>query len=329
MKQHKTLILSSNKVKKLVDIKKSIKVIEAAFREYGKNRVIMPAKIYLHLDKYSGDFRAMPAYIEKLGKCVLKWVNVHPHNKIFKLPVVMATSILSDPANGLPLCIMDAAYATSLRTGAAGAVAAKYLARKDSKIVGMVGCGVQAKAQLEALRELFVIREVKVWGHQGSYIKEFIKTVKAPGMKLRPSVSIEECARDSDIVVTTTPSRKPLIKLDWLKPGTHINAIGADAKGKQELSPAILKKAKLVVDSFAQASHSGEINLSLKRGLISKKDIFADIGEIVIGKKKGRTNKQELTVFDSTGLAIQDVAICDLIYKTALKKKTGQWINLV
>ena len=329
MKQGKTLILSSNEVKKLVNIKKSIKAIEAAFKEYGKNKVLMPVKIYLHLDKYSGDFRAMPAYIEKLGKCVLKWVNVHPNNKIFKLPAVMATSILSDPANGLPLCIMDATHATSLRTGAAGAVAAKYLARKDSRVVGLVGCGVQAKTQLEALRELFAIREVKVWAHQSLYIKEFIKTVKAPRIKLMATSSIEECVRDSDIVVTTTPSRKPLIKLNWLKQGTHINAIGADAKGKQELSPAILKKAKLVVDSFEQASHSGEINSSLRRGLISKKDIFADIGEVVIGKKKGRTTKEELTVFDSTGLAIQDVAICDLIYKTALKKRTGQWIKLV
>ena len=149
MKRHMTLVLGKKDIKRLVDIKKSIKVVEDAFREYARGNVLMPAKIYLHLDRYSGDFRAMPACIEKLGKCALKWVNVHPGNKTFRLPTVMAVNILSDPRNGLPLCIMEGAYATSLRTGAAGAVAAKYLARVDSKVIGLVGCGVQAKTQLK------------------------------------------------------------------------------------------------------------------------------------------------------------------------------------
>jgi len=153
--------------------------------------------------------------------------------------------------------------------------------------------------------------------------------MKRPNLKLISTESIEDCVGESDIVITTTPSRKPLVKLEWLKKGTHINAIGADARGKQELDPAILKEAKVVVDAWEQASHSGEINVPLKRGLISRRDIFADIGEIVVGKKKGRITKDELTVFDSTGLAIQDVAICDLIYKTALKNKTGRWIKLI
>lgn len=329
MRKHMTLVLDKEDIKNLVDIKKSIKIIEEAFREYGKGKVQMPAKIYLHLDRYSGDFRAMPAYIERLERCALKWVNVHPGNKVFGLPTVMAVNILSNPRNGLPLCIMEGSYATSLRTGAAGGVAAKYLARKDSKVVGMVGCGVQAKTQLLALRELFNISKVKVWGHQSSYVRDFIKYMKGFRLKLMGTESIEDCVRDSDIVVTTTPSRKPLVKLKWLKKGTHINAIGADAKGKQELEPAILREAKVVVDAWEQACHSGEINVPLRRGLISKKDIYADIGEIVIGKKKGRTAQDELTVFDSTGLAIQDVAISELIYQTALKKKIGKWIKMV
>jgi len=329
MKNLKTLILDRKDIERLVDIKKSIRAIEDVFKEYGKSKVLMPAKIYLHLDKYGGDFRAMPAYVEKLDKSVLKWVNVHPANKRFGLPAVMAINILSNPRNGFPLCIMDGTYATSLRTGAAGAVAAKYLARPDSKIVGMIGCGAQARTQLKSLLVLFKIKEVKVWDCNKFAIRNFIKEMKAPGLKLIGSKNIKECISNSDIVVTTTPSRKPFLKLEWLKKGVHINAIGADARGKQELQTSILKKAKVVVDTWEQAFHSGEINVGVRKGLLSRRDIYADIGEIVAGKKRSRIKKEEITVFDSTGLAIQDVAICNLIYKTALKKKAGRKIQII
>ncbi|HDZ77193.1 MAG TPA: alanine dehydrogenase [Candidatus Omnitrophica bacterium] len=329
MRQFSTLVLDDKTIRKISDIKKSIMAVEDAFYEYGKGRVQMPAKIYLHLDKYSGDFRAMPAYIEKLERCALKWVNVHPSNARFGLPAVMALLILSNPKNALPLCIMDATYLTAMRTGAAGAVAAKYLARADSKIVSLVGSGVQARMQLNALRCLFKINEVRVWGHKALYIRKFIREMKSSKYQLKAADNIKECVRGSDIIVTTTPSRKPLVKLDWVKPGAHINAIGADGKGKQELCPAVLKQAKLVVDNWEQASHSGEINVALRKGQISKKDIYTDIGKIVCGKRRGRINKNEITVFDSTGLAIQDVAVADLIYRIAKKKKVGKQINFI
>jgi alanine dehydrogenase len=325
----KTLVLDRRCIEPLIDLKKAIKAIEEAFKEYGKGKVLMPAKIYLHLNKYHGDFRAMPAYIEKLEKCIVKWVNVHPGNKKFGLPAVMAINILSDPRNGFPLCIMDGTYSTSLRTGAAGAVAAKYLARPDSRVVGIIGCGVQARTQLSSIREIFAIKEVRVWDRKRLAIKKFIKDMKNLKVKLIETKTIKDCVNDSDIVVTTTPSRKPLLKLEWLKQGAHINAIGADARGKQELDLAILKKAKVVVDDWEQASHSGEINVGVRRGVLTKRDIYADIGQIVAGKKRGRTKKGEITVFDSTGLAIQDVAICNIIYKAALKRGAGKKIQII
>lgn len=329
MKKHKTLILDRGTIEKLVGINQAIKAVEFAFKEYGRGKTQMPSKIYIHLDKYNGDFRAMPAYVEDIEKCALKWVNVHPDNKKFGLPAVMAILILSDPKDALPLCIMDASFATSLRTGASGGVAAKYLARKNSQVVGLVGCGVQARTQLLALLPTFKIKEVRVWGNEKSLIKKFIKDMKYLKLNFTASKDIKDCVKDSDIVVTTTPSRKPLVKLRWIKKGAHINAIGADAKGKEELEPAILKKAKLVVDSWEQAAHSGEINVPVKKGVISKKDVYADIGQIAAGKKRGRTSQSEITVFDSTGLAIQDVAIADIIYKAALKKKKGKLINII
>ena len=325
----KTLILGGQTIKSLIDIKQAIRYVERAFGAYARHKVQMPAKIYLDLAKYSGDFRAMPVYLEGLDACALKWVNVHTKNKSKGLPIVMATLILSDPKTGFPLCIMDGTYATSLRTAAAGAVAAKYCANKDARVVGLVGCGVQARTQLAALRTLFKISEVKVWGHKPAIIRDFLRRMTIQGENMAAAGTIRECVSDCDIVVTTTPSRRPLVRLHWLAAGVHINAIGADAPGKQELDPDILKHAKIIIDDWTQAAHSGEINVALKKKIISKRNIYAAIGDIIIGKKKGRVRRADITVFDSTGLAVQDAAIAQLIYKTAVKRKIGRWVNFV
>ena len=146
MPKRKTLILDRKDVMRLVDVKGAIAAVEAAFREYGLGRARMPPKIYLDLPEFAGDFRAMPSYVRKFNLCTLKWVNAHPQNARFGLPAVMAVMIVNDPQTGFPLAIMDGTLATSLRTGAGGAVAAKFLARKDSRVVALVGCGVQARA---------------------------------------------------------------------------------------------------------------------------------------------------------------------------------------
>lgn len=329
MEKHKTLILESSTIKQLVGIKDALKAVKEAFRYMEQGKVQMPAKVYIHLDKYKGDFRAMPAYIEGFKGCSIKWVNVHPENKRRGLPTVMAIIILSDVRTGFPLCIMDATYITALRTGAAGGVAAKYLARPDARRIGLVGCGVQAKTQLLALNELFNIKQVNVWGLNRQGCVRFIREMqRLRKLKMVAADNIKDCVEDCDIVVTTTPSRKPLVKLEWLKRGVHINAMGADAKGKQELDCRILKKAKVVVDSWEQAAHSGEINVPLAKGQLSRKDIYADIGEIVTGKK-ARTNDDEITIFDSTGLAIQDVSMANIVYRKAVRLKKGKYVSLI
>jgi alanine dehydrogenase len=325
----KTLILSRSQVQRLIDMPCVLKTVENAFRLHAKNLVQMPAKIYLHLDKYNGDFRAMPAYIEGMEACGLKWVNVHPQNRRLGLPAVMALITLSDPRNGFPICIMDGTLITNLRTGAAGGIAAKYLARKDSSVVGLVGCGVQARAQLLALKELFRIKSVYVWGNKIEYARKFLEDTKNLGLNIQVKNNIYDCVKDADIVVTTTPVRNPIVKAKWIKDGTHINAIGADAKGKEELEPALLKKARVIVDDERQACHSGEINVPISRRIITKDDIHATLGEVLLGKKKGRLSPDEITVFDSTGLAIQDVSVANLVYKTALKKKIGRWVAIL
>ncbi len=325
----KVLILARSEVARLIDMPAALKAVEKAFRFHGRNLVQMPAKIYLPLDKYCGDFRAMPGYIEGMGVCGLKWVNVYPKNRRFGLPVVTGLIILNDPKTGITSCIMDGTLITNLRTGAAGGVAAKYLARPDSSVVGLVGCGAQARTQLLALKELFRIKSVYVWGNKIEYARKFLKDTKSFGLNMEIKKKICDCVKDADIVVTTTPVRAPIVKAEWIKKGTHINAIGADAKGKEELEPALLKKAKIIVDDFSQAMHSGEVNVPISRKIISKKDIYATLGEVLIGKKKGRVNRDEITIFDSTGLAIQDVVVADLVYRRAKIRKIGRYFGIM
>lgn len=324
----KTLILSSAEVRKLIDMREAIEVVRNTFLAYARKKAQMPAKIYLHLDKYNGDFRAMPAYVEGIEACGLKWVNVHPDNRRLGLPAVMGVIILSDPKNGLPLCIMDATFITALRTGAAGGIAAKFLSRPGSSVVALVGCGSQARSQLSALRELLRINTVYIYDTDAGAARRFLKEVSYPGVDIKAAANIENCVKVADIIVTTTPSRKPIIKSVWIKDGAHINAVGADAKGKEELDPALLKRAKIIVDDIEQACHSGEVNVPLAKKMIAKKDIHATLGEVLAGRRKGRSGAKDITIFDSTGLAIQDVAVAKVVYERAIKREMGRYAVL-
>jgi len=320
---HKILWLNKKEVEGLVDMKSILPVVEDAFKEHGMNKVQMPPKMYLNFYKHNGDLRAMPGFLEGPDIAGLKLVNVHPDNPKRGLPTVMAVMILNSTQTGAPLAIMDGTALTDLRTGAAGGVAAKYLSKDDSKVVGLIGLGKQARTQLEALMIVRDIKEVKIYDRSTESTRVFKKDMeKATGLTIIPEPNAHEVC-DCDILVTTTPVRTPIVEAGWIKKGTHINAIGADAKGKEELDPMILKQAKVVVDAIAQASHSGEVNVPISNGIFSIEDIYAELGQIVSAQKPGRENESEITVFDSTGLSIQDVAAAYLIYNNALDNNIG------
>ncbi len=324
-----TLLLTKREVESLLSMGEAMKAVETAFIERGLGFAQMPPKIYLSYSKYNGDLRAMPSYLERLEISAVKVVNSHSENQSkYNLPSVMAIIVLIDPQNGAPLAIMDGTWITAIRTGAAGGLAAKYLARKDSKKVGLIGAGAQAKTQLLALMTLYgKLDLVKVWSRTRESRENFVYEAKMTYEEIPQIIAVEnveDAAKEVDIIVTTTPSRTPLVFDKWISEGTHFNCIGADAPGKEELDPAILRRAKIVVDNWEQASHSGEINVPLSQGLISKKDIWGDICEIAAGLKQGRTSESEITVFTSTGLAIQDAIIAKLVYDKALTKKIGQ-----
>lgn len=311
-------MLDGRDMEKLLSMSEALEAVERAFRLQAEGKAIMPPKLYLNLPDYHGDFRAMPACID--GSAGLKWVCVYPDNPNLNLPTVMAVIILCDPNTGSLLAVMDGTYITNIRTGAAGGIAVKYLAREGSSTIGMIGAGSQARTQLEAISKVLpTIDNVKVFDKNRHASLLFAEEM---GAKLKtnvhPAETIQE-ATQADVVVTTTPSTKPIVSQQYIRPGTHINAIGADAEGKQELDPEILRNARVFIDDLTQASHSGEINVPLSKGIVKAEDICGTLGEVIAHIKRGRESNKEITVFDSTGLAIQDIACAKLVYEKAKK----------
>jgi alanine dehydrogenase len=326
--------LTDREVKKLLSFSEVIEAVESAFEEKSLGRVQMPAKIYLYYRKYGGDLRAMPSFLENLAISAVKIVNVHPENPNKNgLPTVMAVITLIDPSTGAPIAIMGGTTITDMRTGAAGGIAAKCLARKNSKIVGLVGAGAQAKTQLIALLQVSSkLEEVRVWSRTEETKRKFVAKIRRDYghlIRIVSAASVRKAVEGADIVVTTTPSRTPLVMDDMVSAGMHVTCIGADATGKEELDPKILNRAKIVVDDWVQASHSGEINVPLSRGMITKENIWAEIGEIVAGLKPGRQRQDEITVFTSTGLAVQDAVTAEIAYSKAKAANVGRFIRLV
>jgi alanine dehydrogenase len=316
-----TLLLNRKAVDSLINMPEVIAVVEEAFRTWGEGRGNMPAKAYLLVE--NGDFRAMPAALP--GCAGMKWVNAHPRNRSRNLPSVMAVMIYNDPETGYPLAIMDATKITAFRTGAAAAIASRCLARKDSHTLGIIGAGSQAYTQIQAHAALFDLRSIKVSDVSQDAVDKIIGAF--PGLPIR-SYSLQEAVR-SDIVCTLTPSREPIIRKEWVVPGTHINAVGADAAGKEELDPAILKEAAVFVDDIRQASTGGEINVPIQKGIYSVDEVRGTLAELVLGRKSGRTDDRAITIFDSTGIAIEDLAVARLLFEKAQKMGGYTSIDLI
>ncbi len=312
----------------LIDRKDVFTAVERAFGQHGRKKVQMPPKTYLNFSEHNGDARIMPSSTDFSDIFGTKIVTVFPENSKIGLPTVIGTILLNSKETGVLLAIMDGTTITNLRTGLAGAVAAKWLARENSSVAGMVGLGKQAETQLLALMPAGDIQTVRVYDLNEDAKFAFKKWAEEEfDIEVIPTDSVKE-ACDCDILVTTTPVRSPVVKSEWIQKGTYISAIGADAEGKQELDSRLMMRAKIVVDDIVQASHSGEINVPFSTGIISKENIHCELGEVVAGIKPGRENDDEIIVFDSTGLAIQDLAIAMLVYEKALECGVGTKLEL-
>jgi len=212
-----------------------------------------------------------------------------------------------------------------MRTGSAAAVSAKWLARKDSKVLAIVGAGHMAAGVLATCNEVFRWEEVRVWSRSQGTLDHFVKEQqpKYDGFNLIPTTNLEKAVRGADVVVTVTPARGPIVKNEWISEGMHIAALGADKSGDQELEATILKRARIFVDDIRQCRTDGEINVPLSQGVLKEADIAGEIGEVIVGKKKGRNSDRDITLFDSTGIALQDSATIPLEYERALAAGVG------
>jgi alanine dehydrogenase len=322
-----TALLGPETVNDVIEIGDVVDAVEAAFAAEARGNAQMPAKSYVDLPQYGGDFRSMPAYLDtgEWDGAAVKWVNVHTDNPAdHDLPTVMGTIVYADPETGFPLAILDGTTITRLRTGAAAAVATKYLAREDASSLGLIGAGQQAYTQLEAIATVRDIEDVVVSDKDPAAVERFVDRF-SDQFDVRGG-TIDEAAA-CDVVSTITPVREPIVTAVGER--THVNAMGADAAGKHEIADAVLEDARIVIDDHEQCVHSGEINVPYSEGILTDDDIAAELGAVVTGEAVGRSPETGVTVFDSTGLAIQDVAASHVAYESAQAAGLGDDYRLV
>lgn len=321
-------ILRASDLTGVLDMRDVLALIERAFAERGLGRTEMPPKSYLHFPTHNGVLLIMPGNLPNLDQAAVKLINVHTRNPIeHGLPTLIATVVLISPQTGEPLGIMDGTYVTGMRTGAVSGVATKFLARRDARVLGIVGAGFQGPFQLDGVRHSMQIEQVLVADLVLEKAQNLADTAAGFGLRARVCDTVEEVVRGCDVLVTATPSDHPIVKDEWVHEGMHINCVGTYAKGKQEIEGAILKRAIVVVDDWEQASHAGEINVPVSRGEFDRSGVYAELPEIAAGLKPGRTDDSAITVFDTTGLAIQDVVTAWKAFEVAEERNLGLLIE--
>jgi alanine dehydrogenase len=303
----------------------TMEAVEAAFLEHGRGTTLVPNRIGLFLDKHHGVIGVMPGYMERLQAAGVKVINHHEENPTkHDLPASAGLVVYHDPATGMPLSIMDCAYITKMRTGAATGVSVKYLARAEAEVVGIAGAGAQAASQIAAIAQVRDLKRVKAFDIDASATSRLLEEISDLDVETEAVGSPQDVCANVDILVTCTPARSSFIRGEWIQEGMHVAAVGADMPHKSELDPGVYRRAqKWVTDLINQALITGEISAAISSGAISEHTLYATLGEIVAGQKPGRESETEITVFKSTGMAIQDVAVAKKVYEMAREKGFG------
>jgi ornithine cyclodeaminase/alanine dehydrogenase-like protein (mu-crystallin family) len=273
--------------------------VRRGFEELGAGRWEMPPKVYLSADAPGGDFRAMPA--RGGGLAILKWVTSFTHNPAAGLPVVMGAILVSSAEDGRPLALVDVRSITALRTGAVAVVAAQELAREDARTVGVIGCGLHGAWAARCLA-------AAEYGPGVVYDPD-PEAAGALAGELGWEVGAREDALEQDVVTCVTPGAEPVVLESDLRPGVHLNMLGADARGKAEAERGVVAAALLFCDEWEQASHGGELTGAVEAGLVERSEVI-ELADVLSGRSPGRPDDDAVTLFDSTGLAVQDLALC-------------------
>lgn len=324
------LILTQEDVVSLLTIEKAIDAVENGYKERGIGTAHVPPRIGIDIKKHAGWWGVMPAYLEGTDTIAVKISTFYPENLKYGLPAVMGLMVLNDPKTGAPLAVIDGTSITTIRTGAAGGVAAKYLAKKDAKTAAVIGAGVQGRAQLMALCKVRNIVTARVYDAVEEKCQKYVNEMqKELHIKVISVKTPEEAVIGADVVITATPSKSPVFNGKYVEKGMHITAIGASTPKMRELDDMTIEKAdKIVLDFWEDAVKAGDIYIPMTRGILKEDGIYAEIGDIIAGKKLGRTSDKEITIFKSVGTAVIDVSTAKQVYELARAKKIGIEIEI-
>jgi alanine dehydrogenase len=318
------LVLSRRDVFELLPLADCIDAVERAFRLHADKRTFGPGVLGIHAGDGGFHVKAAGLLGERAYFAAKINANYPDNPQRYGLPTIQGIVMLADAQTGRPLATMDSASVTALRTGAASAVAAKYLARHDSRTATIVGCGAQGETQLGAIAAVLPLQHAWVVDSDHARAEAFAARASRDfGFRVEATKDLHAAVRASDVCVTCTPARRAFLGLADVAPGTFIAAVGADNRGKQELEPALVASATLVVDVLEQCAEIGELQHALAGGLLTREDVHAELADVVASHRPGRTREDEITIFDSSGTALQDVAAAVAVYERALATRRG------
>jgi len=307
-----------------------MEVVEKAFAELASGTAVLPLRINLFTQEGLGLY--MPAYLKEMGALACKVVTSYVNNPAkHHLPTIMGKVLLQDPETGDVICIMDGGYLTAVRTGAASGVATRYLAREDrGQKVGIFGAGAQARTQLWAMTVARDVAKAYVYDVHDEAVSRFIAEMTSKlQVDIARATSPEQILEEADIICTASSSPTPLFDGSKVREGTHINSVGSHTPKAREMDTAIIKRSKVIADSYdACLREAGDIMIPIQEGAIDKSHLYAELGEVIIGKKSGRADAREITLFKYNGLAIQDVAAAKLVYDKAVPAGIGTSVEL-
>ena len=315
-----TRLLTRNDVAAVLSPADCLQAVEEAFRNYSEGRAAAPQSLGFHAA--SGTFHIKAALAEVLATKIN--ANFPENPSRHRLPTIQGVIVVMDIERGTTVAILDSTLITALRTAAATAMAAKYLARAGATTLAVIGCGTQGRATVDALRAVRSIEQIVAYDNDTASADRFTREVaEQHRLQARSVGSVEEAVLSADIIVTCTPSRRAILDARHLRPGLFIAAVGADNPEKQELTPALLTKTKVVADILEQAAKMGDLHHALESGAMRHEDVHGEIGDVICGRTPGRTSDDEIFVFDSTGTALQDVAVASIAVQRAMERGAG------
>jgi alanine dehydrogenase len=324
------LVLSEKQVQSLIEIDELIAALSQAHIQYSTGKAVMPVRLVVPLPDIQGRITSMPGYLNEDQALGMKVVTYFQNNPQRNLPAILATIMLFSAETGKMIAVMDGAYITAIRTACASALATKALANSETPILGILGAGVQARAHIQALTRVRKISQIKIYSPSATSAASLKREMENEvDVAIEVAESVEAVVRGSDLLVTVTTAKEPIIKLEWLKPGVHINAVGSHRPDSREIDGTTLAQAKVVVDSReAIMAECGDILLALKEKSVGDNVIHGEIGEVLAGAKPGRRSADEITLYKSVGIAIQDVAAAHLVYRKALERNVGSHVEI-